>query len=251
MAHGPTKPTITEESAVGILAALTTIAEAIDSEGAALGKGILLHGDDGVDRKNMHVDAATGHVRAQVRGYVAHDAAASSASPDNPIKSGAVATDYTPDTEGEQGQTAVDDGDIVELSADLKGLLPERVLSKYELLTELDQTYDDAPTSALSDPQDVYRYRKCTLQFDLTRANAPTSIRFTIWVSADGTNYAELANGPLAALIYDDATVGAAGIKQAIEFDICCYKIIVGVTATGTDAGDTFTVDNCALFVRN
>lgn len=84
MAHGSSKPTVTEESAVAILAALTTIAEAIGTEGAALGKGILVQGDDGADRKNAHTDASTGHWRAQVHGFVGHGVAESA----NPVPAG-------------------------------------------------------------------------------------------------------------------------------------------------------------------
>lgn len=217
-------------------------------EGVAdLTTGVLMQGDDGVDRKNMAVDAATGHVRTQTRGYVAHDAAAGS---DNPIKGGAVATDYTPDSEGEQGQAAVADGDVVQLSADLGGLLPERVLAKYDILAAINGDYDAAPTTAVSADIPCERYRWAQLSYYLDITLTPTTIRFDIEVSPDGTTWAKLTNGPLAALIYDDTSIGG-GIEEAIAFPIACKEIRVRVTCVGTDATNIFTVANATLYFRN
>lgn len=59
------------------LAAIQTAVEIIDdavaAEAGALGKGILLQGDDGTDRKNINVDATTGDVQVDVTNTVTVD----------------------------------------------------------------------------------------------------------------------------------------------------------------------------------
>jgi hypothetical protein len=50
-----------------------TIAAGFASEGAALGSGVLLQGDDGTDRKNINVDATTGDVQVDVTNTVTVD----------------------------------------------------------------------------------------------------------------------------------------------------------------------------------
>lgn len=47
-----------------------TIAAGFAAEGAALGSGVLLQGDDGTDRKNINVDATTGDVQVDVTNTV-------------------------------------------------------------------------------------------------------------------------------------------------------------------------------------
>jgi hypothetical protein len=49
---------------------LSAISAAFASEGAALGDGVLLQGDDGTDRKNINVDATTGDVQVDVTNTV-------------------------------------------------------------------------------------------------------------------------------------------------------------------------------------
>lgn len=52
---------------------LTAIAAAVAAEGAALGSGVLLQGDDGIGRKNINVDATTGDVQVDVTNTVTVD----------------------------------------------------------------------------------------------------------------------------------------------------------------------------------
>lgn len=52
---------------------ITAIAAAVATEGAALGSGVLLQGDDGTDRKNINVDATTGDVQVDVTNTVTVD----------------------------------------------------------------------------------------------------------------------------------------------------------------------------------
>jgi hypothetical protein len=115
------------------LAAIKTSVEIIDdavaAEGAALGSGVLLQGDDGTDRKNINVDATTGDVQVDVTntvtvdlganndvtatGSVAHDAADSG----NPVKTGAKAKNF----DGTAPGTAVAEDDRVDHIADVYG----------------------------------------------------------------------------------------------------------------------------------
>ena len=61
------------------LSAIKTAIEIIDdsvaAEGAALGSGVLLQGDDGTDRKNVNVDPSTGDVQVDVTNTVTIDLA--------------------------------------------------------------------------------------------------------------------------------------------------------------------------------
>jgi len=52
---------------------LNNIEAGIATEGAALGSGVLLQGDDGLDRKNINVDATTGDVQVDVTNTVTVD----------------------------------------------------------------------------------------------------------------------------------------------------------------------------------
>jgi len=178
-------------------------------------------------------------VRKQVVGDKAHDAVDGG----HPVKIAGVATDMTPDTEGEQGPSNVADGDRAQLLVDRKGRPVERVLGKYELDTTLDDTFDNVTTTVTGAAKDCEAYRWCSVQFDLSKANTPTDILFEVQISPDGTNWFKLTNGPLGAWIYDDTAVGA-GIIEALEFPICARKIRTVITATGTTASNTFTTDD-------
>jgi hypothetical protein len=53
--------------------AAQTSAASVAAEGAALGSGVLIQGDDGTDRKNINVDATTGDVQVDVTNTVTVD----------------------------------------------------------------------------------------------------------------------------------------------------------------------------------
>lgn len=118
------------------------------------------------------------------------------------------------------------------------------------VLTDLNQTYDDDPTTDVSASIDCSEYRKATLGFELTKANTPTDIVFDVEVSLDGTNYTKLMNDFLGDLRFDDNAIGS-GIEESVIFFIACNYIRVRVTCTGTDASNTITVANCNLYLRN
>ena len=185
--------------------------------------------------------------KTKAEGDTAHDGADSG----NPVKVGSKAVDYTPDTDAEQGATAVAAADRVNKAVNLRGETIEGVNSRYNVLDNISTTYDDDPTTATSTAIDCWNYRKATLSFELDKAGTPTDIVIEVWISLDGTNYTKLMNGFLGDLRYDDTAVDS-GIEESLAFDIACQKIKIKVTCTGTDAGgNTFTVANAALFLRN
>lgn len=97
------------------------------AEGGALGKGVLLQGDDGTDRKNINVDATTGDVQVDVTNTVtvsgtvsattAGDVASDSADSGNPVKTGSKAKNF----DGTAPGTAVAEDDRVDNIADVYG----------------------------------------------------------------------------------------------------------------------------------
>lgn len=198
-------------------------------------------------------DRARGNTEGQfMQGNEAHDAVDSG----NPIKIGGKATDYDPDTEDEQGQTEVAEDDRVETAHNLRGEQIEGVNSKYHLFdgtfpdTGLDGVYDNSPTSSTSESVECWNYRYATFGLDIDKANTPTDINLTVEISYDGSNWFKLMNGPLGSWVYDDVTVGS-GISRAITFKICARFVRVNIACNGTDASNTFTVDNSFIYLHN
>jgi len=185
---------------------------------------------------------------ASVSGDVAHD----SADAGEPVKIGCKAIDMTPNTEGEQGPSDVAANDRVNSLSHLDGTLVECVRAEYQLLTEIDQTYDADPTTATSSNYPCWQYRQCTFSTDITKANTPTDILFDIETSCDnGSSYQKFRYQWTSDWRYDDTSVGASGKKVSKTFPICCTHIRVKVTCTGTDGSNTFTIDNSSLMFRN
>ena len=114
-------------------------------------------------------------------------------------------------------------------------------------LTAIETTYNNTTTTAVSADVACSDYRQATVFVEISKANTPTDIMFEVEGSYDGTNFFKLMNGPLGSWIYDDVTVGS-GISRALTFPIACEEIRVRVTCTGTDASNTFTVDDAAMF---
>lgn len=187
------------------------------------------------------------NLNAQVVGDASHDAVDSG----KPIKIGGKAIDSDPSqAEGDNAPTEVAENDRVNTWIDRSGRVMTGVESRYELLTEIDQTYNDTVTTDTSNAYECWMYRECTLMFSLQSSGTPTRFKFEIEVSPDGTNWYKLMNDFLGILEYED-TATSTQIHKALSFTICAYKIRVKVTATGTTASDTFTLDNTALFMRN
>lgn len=146
---------------------------------------------------------------------------------------------------------ATTDGDYIPQSTDEVGMTWANTMKWLNTaLTGIDDIYDDAPTTNVSAAVNCDGYRQATLSFELDITLLPTDILFEVEVSLDGTNYAKLMNDFLGDLRYDDTAVGA-GIEEAVTFPICCSKIRVRVTCTGTDATNKFTVANSNLYLRS
>lgn len=183
-------------------------------------------------------------------GNTAHDAVDADAG-EGPVKIGAHAIDYEPDSTGEQGRAKVAAADRVDIAANRRGQLITGVNSARSTLTNISTTYNDSTTTATSGAIECWNYRQLTISFEITKANTPTDITFEIEMTPDDSNYFKLMNGGLGSWIYDDTAVGSSGIERAYTFPICAYKFRVKVTATGTTASATFTVSNASYFMRN
>lgn len=171
---------------------------------------------------------------------LAHDAIDAGGS----VKIGAKATDWAPDSDAEQGPTAVAANDRVNISTDLQGCLVERVNARYHVLDNVSTTYDDDPTTATSTGIDCSKYRYLTYCYTVAVAGAPTNIVFQIEVSLDGTNYHAL----------DGAVQTETGAASATAYTVvlCAQKVRMKVTATGTDGGgNNFTVTNAQIYLMN
>lgn len=184
-------------------------------------------------------------IKTAVEG-VAHDAVDSG----NPHKIGAKATDYTPDSGAEEGAASVAAGDRVNIAANLKGEQVECVKAQYTTLTDLNQTYDDDPTTDVSAEVTSHQYRTGAIGFEITVTGSPTLILIEVETSLDGTNFDKLMDDKIAYLAYSPASIGS-GIKHAVPFKAIGQKLRARITCTGTDADNSFTVANCCLYLRN
>ncbi len=188
----------------------------------------------------------------EVEGDIAHDVADSG----KPIKIGAKAADYEPDTEDEQGRAEVADGDRVDVATNRRGEVIEGINSKFHLFngafpnTGLDGRYDNSPTNSTSEAVECWNYRYATFGFSLDSTSTPTDIEFQVQIMADGINWMDLTNGPLGAWIYDDVS-SAIQIHESFTFPNCAHSIRVKVTATGTTTTRFFDVDNSFIMLRN
>lgn len=195
------------------------------------------------DYTPMAVDSG-GNTKAV--GNIAHDTADAG----SPVKVGAKATDYQPDSASDQGQSEVAASDRVDIAANRRGEIIEGVNAKFENLNTIEDTYDNTITTNVTSSFECWNYRYACLSYELDKANAPTDLLFEVEVTLDGTNYSVLTNGPLGSLLYDDTAVDS-GIEESIMFPIAANSMRVRVTATGTDVSNTFTISNAVLYLRN
>lgn len=188
--------------------------------------------------------------KVKVEGDIAHDSSDSG----NPVKVGGRAIDMKPDSGAEEGPSSVTADDRVNGLFDLKGRLYTGVNAKYIVLSDINTTYDDSPTTAVSADIECWQYRKATLAYDLTETGAATDITIQVEVSLDGTNFEILTNWGLSSLVYTDDQITASPsntLKEAITFDIACQEIRVRVTATGSNGSNSFTMANATLYFRD
>lgn len=219
------------DSAKGGTAAGNTLTLEHDTTAMADGDDLLIYYDDG---EAEHDDADVG----------------------TPTKIGGKAIDYEPDTEDAQGAAAVAANDRANAAFNLRGERIEGVNSMYHLFngafpdTGLDGIYEPGATISTSEAVECWNYRWATVGFSIDSTSTPTDFQVFVQVTADGTNYMNLTNGPLGSWVYDD-TVCATAILEAFTFPICAYKIRVKMVALGTDGSKKFTIDHSYIQLRN
>jgi len=184
--------------------------------------------------------------------YIGGDESHDAADNGNPLKIGGKAIDYEPDTDAEQGASEVAANDRANAAINLRGQLIEGVNSRYNVLDNVSTTYDDGTSTTTSTAIECWNYRKASIAFDLAESGTATDILFEIDISHDGTNYHKLMTpGFLQDWRITDGAIAGGKDNDEATFDICCQKIRLRVTATGTTAANTFTVSNASIYLRN
>jgi hypothetical protein len=178
----------------------------------------------------------------QITGDEAHDAADAG----NPIKTGGRA-ETDPD-----GPTAVADGDRVQSWYDTEGrqhIKNHPHTDSSQLLTSLDDTFDNTTTSVNSGDISVGFYRFAMLSFNVVSANTPTRIVWTLQYKDTAGNYNDFGQGFWARLVFDDVSTSTE-IDRCFVFDVVPNTTMrIVITATGTDASNTFTTDDHELWM--
>lgn len=173
-----------------------------------------------------------------VAGDIAHDSADSG----NPVKIGGKAYDLDPSSDGtEPGPSDVVANDRTNFITDLKGGQVCIGTMMWVSPTNVSTTYDDSPTTATSDAFEIWKYRDFTISYLLDKANTPTDITIQVQISNDNSTWRKLTNDALGSLVYDDTSVGS-GLDEAYSFRTVARMMRIVVTATGTDATNTFTI---------
>ena len=122
-----------------------------------------------------------------------------------------------------------------------------------QVLTAINTTYDDSPTTATSADFAVGNARTGMFYADVTESGAGQSITFKLRISHDGTNFGDYRCGPWARYSFNSATISAHGtLKIAIPFVLNgASHIHMVVTCTGTDATNSITVANAYFSVSD
>lgn len=167
-----------------------------------------------------------------------------------PVKIGAKATDYEPDSEDEQGAAEVAAGDRVNLAANLRGEIIEGVNRMYHATSGIDDTYDNVTTTNTSAAVECWNYRWCTVSLSLVSATTPTDMLIEVEILQEGGHWHKMMDGFLGDWRYDDTSC-ATIVNEAMTFPINAHSVRVKVTATGTDATKTFVISNSSIALRN
>jgi hypothetical protein len=181
-----------------------------------------------------------------ISGNLAHDAVDSG----NPVKIGGKATDYKPDTVGEQGVASVAAADRVNAAFNLRGELIEGVKSEYDALTNIGTRYDSSITTKTSGTLECWQYRKGRISVYLNVSGVPTDLVIEAFQSADGSHFTKIMDGPLMDWRFDDTCVGD-GLFESMPVNIDAQKIKVKVTAGGTTGTNIFRLSNPFIYMRN
>lgn len=137
------------------------------------------------------------------------------------------------------------DGDYSPIAVDIMSGPISGVRRSSTVLTDINTTYDDSPTTATSATVDCSMFRRGVFIAAVTESGAATDITFTLQMSQDGTNWFDYRVGPWVRYRFDDATISSHSTLAICEpFECACSNVRMVVTATGTDASNTFTVAN-------
>lgn len=222
-----------------------------DNVGSSSFQGLLgittLYGYDGTNFDRVRAPSGA----LWMQGDTAHDADDTTLGL-NPVKIGGKAFTLEPSSAGTlPGQAAVAANDRTNAQFSLNGQITEHPVSIYQLATDLDQVYDDSPTGATGTTYDSFGYRAAILGFCALSSSAFTgSITLTVEVSADNSVWFELKNGVFSGITYA-ASVLTSEKCYAFYGDISSRKIRLKYSTTGTTAGNTITVDDTFINMRN
>lgn len=182
------------------------------------------------DGTNMDRVRSSGTTGLLVQGAAADNAAAAG----NPLRMGMVFN---------SSEQTYATADIADFQGDSHGYLKTSVRRKSQVLTAINTTYDDSPTTATSATFDADGYRRGIFFAEVTESGAATDIEFTLQMSHDDSNWYDYRHGPWVKYRFDDATIATYSTLTIAEpFEIHARYIRMKVTATGSDASNSFTV---------
>lgn len=119
-------------------------------------------------------------------------------------------------------------------------------------LTALNTTYDDSPTSATSASVDCANAIKFCLMYELTESGTATDITIKPEVSDDDSAFFPMREWKWVKYRFDDATIASYGtLDEGAYGEIIPRYLRFVVTATGTDASNTFTIANARVTIMN
>jgi hypothetical protein len=116
----------------------------------------------------------------------------------------------------------------------------QRMFRRMRTIRHVDSvTFNNATTSYTSDAFYCAPYEKMAIFIDLAVSGTPTRVQIQIQFSHDGATWFDYIRGPFQALYYEDS---AGDQKDCIDADVQGEYVRFVITATGTDASNTFTL---------
>jgi hypothetical protein len=177
-----------------------------------------------------------------VVGNVAHDAVDSG----NPVKIGGKAVSDV------YAETSVAEDDRTNANFSLIGqqhVLNYGYVSGAVAQTALEDTYDNVTTTASGADIEPDGFRTGVVLIDLESANTPTRIQILLEIKSSSGTYHEPGSGYWQAVEWED-TLLTSGFEPHINFKVPETSFRFSVTATGTDASNTFTINDFEVHMR-
>jgi hypothetical protein len=147
------------------------------------------------------------------------------------------------------------DGDYAPIAVDIMSGPVSGVRRQSTILTAINTTYDDSPTTATSASVDCSMFRRGSFNAIVTESGTATDITFTLQFSNDGgTTWFDYRVGPWVKYRFDDATIAAHAsnqLKICEPFECVAPNVRMIVTGVGTDASNSFTVANATFELVN